>query len=60
MRVVLAVRKKPRHGETRLGGADDTALSAAVRRHRGGPAVVTSHNGRYLAGVLVASCGLWG
>jgi len=49
--VVLAVGKKPWHGETRLGGASETATVTAVRRHqtehRGGPAIVTSHDGRY-------------
>jgi len=52
MRVVLAVGKKPWHGETQLGGAYEIGIGVAVRwhhtGHRGGPAIVTSHNGRYL------------
>jgi len=40
-------REKARHGETRLGGAYEIAIGAAVRRHyiehRGGPAVVMSY-----------------
>jgi len=50
--VVLAVGKNPQHGETRLGGAYEIAIGEAERRHntehRGGPVIVTSHNGRYL------------
>jgi len=53
-RVVLAVEKKLRRGETRVGGpyeiAIGAAVSAAVRRHhseqRGGTAIVTSHSRR--------------
>jgi len=48
-------REKPRHGETRLGGACEIAI---VRRHHtehlGGPAVITSHNARCIVGAAKA------
>jgi len=56
-RVVLLVEEKPRHGENQLGSAYEIAIGAAIRRHhtehRGGPAIVTSHNRWYFVSNFV-------
>jgi len=50
-------REKPQHGETQLSSAYEIAIGVAARQHHtehhGGPAIVTSRNGRYLVSLLI-------